>query len=115
MAQGEALSLFARLYETTNEMKYFEMAEKLFNSFDNFGTFDAFWIANINENNYYWIEEYPQQPPSHVLNGFVFAIFGLSDYYLLTGNMECKKILLGSLTTIKHYIPEYRVPGGISY
>jgi len=96
-------------------MKYLEMAEKLFNSFKNLGTSDAMWIAYIDKKDYYWIEEYPQHNPSHVLNGFISAAIGLYDYYMLTGDAECKKYLLGSLTTLKYYIPEYRVAGGISH
>ena len=31
-----------------------------------------------------WLEEYPTIPTSHVLNGFIYAIFGIYDLYRVT-------------------------------
>ena len=42
-------------------------------------------------------------------------LFGLYDYYEETGAAEVHKMLLGGLTTVLHYLPDFRNPGGISY
>ena len=55
------------------------------------------------------------QPYDHTLNGFMFAIFGLYDYYELTKSDTVKDILRATLTTIKYNIYDYRVEDDISY
>ena len=30
------------------------------------------------------LEEYPGSPPDHTLNGFIFALYGVYDYYVIT-------------------------------
>ncbi len=115
MAQGLALSLFSRLYIETHNEKYLSFASLILNSFKNLRTADdELYTAFIDENNYYWIEEYPLDIPDRVLNGFIFAIYGLYDYYMLTNDAECKELLDASITTIERYLPEYRNEGGSS-
>lgn len=111
MAQGVALSAMVRLYKITGDEKYLNFAHKLFASFKNYGKGELIWTVFIDEDGYYWIEEYPGTIPDRVLNGFIFAIFGLYDYYDLTKSKDCKKYLNASLTTIENYIEQFRNPG----
>ena len=116
MAQGQALSVFVRLYKVTNNKEYLDIAEKVFNSFlytKNIG-YDP-WTVYIDEEGYYWIEEYPCEVPTHVLNGFIHGFFGLYDYYLLTNDNLCKKLMKVSLTTIYFFIDRYRNKNNLSY
>ena len=73
----------------------------------------------VDEEGYYWIEEYPinypEEAADQVLNGFIFSIYGLYDYYLLTKDPDVKKILKASITTVYNYIPEFRDEGDISF
>jgi len=115
MAQGQTLSAFVRLYKMTNEKKYVEIAEQIFTSFNNFKVSSNPWTVMTDSANYYWIEEYPLEIPDHTLNGFIFGIYGLYDYYQLTNNELCKELLQAGITTIYHYIDQFRNPGGISY
>lgn len=111
MAQGVALSVFVRLYKITNDEKYLNFAHKLFASFKNYQKDQTIWTVFIDKDGYYWIEEYPAPVPGRVLNGFIFAIFGLYDYYDLTRNPVCKLYLNASLTTIEKYFEQFRNPG----
>jgi hypothetical protein len=64
----------------------------------------------------FWIEEYPTSPqPSMTLNGFIFGIFGLYDYYELTGDSTAHDLLERALGTVKNYIASYRRPGKASF
>ena len=45
----------------------------------------------------------------------IFSLFGLYEYWSITKDPEAKKILLGGLSTIRNYLPLFRVKGGISY
>ena len=55
-----------------------------------------------------WIEEYPlENPPKHVLNGFIFAILGLFDAYLAAKQDRFLNIFLKSYNTLKNTIRLY--------
>ncbi|MCA0987094.1 D-glucuronyl C5-epimerase family protein [Guptibacillus algicola] len=115
MTQGEILSAFTRLYQYTEDEKYLNAAHKTFQSMKNLKSDNDVWVSLIDEDGYLWLEEYPQDTPTYALNGFLFAIFGVYDYYLLEQDEEVKNYIEGSLTTVKHYLPEFRVEGEISY
>lgn len=113
MAQGQALTVFTRLYKITKNQKYLTIAQRIFQSFKCFYDSSDPWICYL-ENKYLWIEEYPMEKPGHTLNGFIYALFGLYEYWLLADDSDCRDILLGGLTTIKENISKFRQAGGIS-
>jgi len=115
MAQGQVLSAFVRLYNIIEDDKYKDAARKVFNSFFTFKDINMPWISYIDHNKYVWIEEYPMEDPTNALNGFIFAIYGLYDYYLLTQDSKCKEILLACLTTVKDNIHLFRNKDDLSY
>lgn len=121
MAQGRILSVFSRLYFLTGEKKYLNFAQKVFKSFqiiypeESGWKNDFIWTVMIDRSGYFWIEQYPAYWPSHVLNGFIAAIFGLYDYYQVSKNDSCRQILQASMTTVQHHMHEYRNPGDVSY
>jgi len=115
MAQGRILTLFSRLYQATGNIKYLHWAQNTFKSFQITQEQAVDWIAYIDQDNYYWIEEYPTNNPMHVLNGFIFGIFGLYDYYLISHDPECLKIMNAAITTVEHYISDFRNPGHLSF
>jgi len=118
MAQGQALTLFSRLYTLTMEEKYLEYANLTYNSF--YLQFDEAnleknWVSVVDENNYLWLEEYPFNPANYTLNGFLFALFGVYDYYLIRPETEVYDLLCATLTTAKYNIPRFRSPNEASY
>lgn len=115
MAQGQILSAYCRLYRETKKEKYLKTANKIFAGFFEFEEKSKKWITAIDNNNFLWLEEYPFTPHSHALNGFIFALFGLYDYWLLTNSKDAKILLLGALTTIERNIIRFRNQGDISY
>lgn len=116
MAQGMALSLFSRLNEITHEDLYLDVSEKIFNSFDlSFKSKKgAPWVTCVDEEGYLWLEEYPHSPPAYTLNGMIFAIYGIYDYYRITKRNEAKILLQGAILTTRDNITKYRHKGGIS-
>lgn len=116
MAQGQILSLFVRLYEITKKEKYLNACDKIFNSFtklkgDNYNP----WTVCVDKENYFWIEEYPSERPCFTINGMIFGIYGVYDYYRITKCSIAKRILMASLTTVKKNIYKYRNKNDISY
>lgn len=84
MAQGEIISLFLRFYQLTNEGKYLELSKKAFN-FLSVKVEDG-GVRQYDHNGDLWLEEYPSNPPSFVLNGFLYALFGLYDLFRITND-----------------------------
>lgn len=115
MAQGMALSAYVRFYQITHAEECLHISTKIFKSFTHFDhDKDSPWVVYVDGDGYYWIEEYPMWPPANTLNGFIFAIFGLYEYYLLTRDAEAETVLQAAITTIEHYIPSFRRQGRIS-
>lgn len=113
-AQGFALSFFVRLYRVTGEWAFVEDARAIAMSFRLLGPTRRHWVAYA-PNSDLWLEEYPSAKPSHVLNGFNYALFGLHEYERLTRDPVARELLQGGLATIRKFGTSYRVPGGISY
>lgn len=110
MAQGEILEVMVRLYELTGKQEYLDNSHLLFQSFLNIRKNNEIWTTRLDGESYYWVEEYPHnEKPGLTLNGYIAAIFGLYDYYRVTQKEEAKLIYELSLTTIKKYMPDFRI------
>jgi hypothetical protein len=116
MAQGQVLSMLVRMYEFTKKTRYLGYAEKTFNSFLNFKKNNKIWVSFIDEDSSLWLEEYPMDDPNYTLNGTIYAIYGVYDYYRINrDNSRVKEILLGAITAVHRHIEKFRHPGGLSY
>lgn len=115
MAQGVSLSLFIRSYDETGDPYLKAIADSLYYSFFDFNGDRNIWITAIDTLNYLWFEEYPFNPGTHVLNGFIFAIEGLYDYWYVTGDDNCATLVKATLTTVMRYFDQWRNPGNYSF
>ena len=116
MTQGTVLMDATRMYEFTKDIKYLEFAKKVFNGYYKVKEFGKPWITMIDQSGYFWLEEYPKDDkPMHVLNGFIYSLMGIYEYYKTTKNEDALFLLNASLTTLKKYIWDYRNRGSVSY
>jgi heparosan-N-sulfate-glucuronate 5-epimerase len=76
MAQGECASLLVRLHRETGDERF---AESALRALRPFGTDSAAGGVRALLEGRPFYEEYPTQPPSYVLNGGIFALWGLLD------------------------------------
>jgi hypothetical protein len=113
MAEGMALSVFSRLHALDGRASDLDIARSLFLALQPHGRTGA-WVTWVDSANYVWIEEYPGPRPDHTLNGFNFALYGLYDYVEETGDPAARRLFVGGLTTVIHYLPQFRQPGHIS-
>jgi hypothetical protein len=116
MAQGQALTVFVRLFEITGDLAYRTAADLTFNSFKNPRAAGMPWTVLVDSAGYIWFEEYAgdPRPPDLTYNGHQFAIFGLWDYHRLTGSPDALLLLRGGLTTASRYFPNIRAINWIS-
>jgi len=115
MAQGELLEVYVRLFAATQDSAYLEFAGKIFNSFLRLRGEATPWTVFVDSAGCYWVEEYPTENPSRTLNGFMFAVFGLYEYYQLTHDPRAESVLQKCLSTIKNYLPLFRRAGKPSF
>ena len=97
MAQGQALSTVSIAYHITNDIKYLNAAHKLFSTL--YKNSETYWCIYLDNNYYYWIEEYPSQYACHVLNGFLVALWGLWDYYVVSNDENALVLFKASIKT----------------
>ncbi len=80
LAQGQGISVLVRAFKETNLEKYKNAAHQAFQVFSvptsNGG------VNYIDTNGNSWIEEYIVHPPTHILNGFIWGLWGVYDYAL---------------------------------
>lgn len=112
MTQGLCVSVLLRAYIETSNPLFADLAK---GGFEVLNTEITGGGALFKEQSNFWIEEYPSLQPNHVLNGFVFAIFGLFDLFLVTKNREAERLLNDSLNTLGNHLESYDLAFWSSY
>lgn len=106
-SQGTGISLLVRIYEETGEEKYLVAAKRAFPALDR--AVDQGGVKFIDLSGDVWLEEYLIEPPTHILNGFLWALWGVWDYYLLTGDRAALALFNDCVKTLKKNLPRYDV------
>ena len=87
MTQGQALSLLARSIHTTDDPDFWMAA--IHSIYISMTSTTAELLTAGPLPNTLWLQEYPSSTPSYVLNGNIFALFGLIDlYFFVPGYMS---------------------------
>lgn len=121
MAQGNALSVFARAYHLTGDRKYLD-AGRL--------TFDLL-VKPINEgglrgsladidpslSGYVFFPEYVTKPLSYTLNGYIFTMLGIFDWSKadVERASATTAVFRASVETLSRILPYYNVSGYSAY
>jgi heparosan-N-sulfate-glucuronate 5-epimerase len=105
LAQGQGISLLLRTHRETGDASYLEAAQKAFASFTK-STSDG-GVTFTDERGDLWIEEYMVSPPTHILNGFMWAIWGVHDYFLATGDTFARTVCEASVRTLLNNLARY--------
>ncbi|MCR9172972.1 MAG: D-glucuronyl C5-epimerase family protein [bacterium] len=105
MYQGQAASLYLRAYQLLGNETYLETAEKAiaFLQYD----YSEGGVKRVDENGFTWFEEYPTDPPSYVLNGFIYTLFGMLDLYRVTGSENAKALYDECINTLENNLHQY--------
>lgn len=107
MYQGQAMSLYLRAFQYFNNIKYLFDAERLYNSFK-YGINEGGFMRR-DKHNCIWFEEYPTKQPSFVLNGFIYAMFGILDLYRVTKRDDVKELWDECVHTLEVNLHKYDV------
>lgn len=105
MAQGEAISVLTRATLLTSDKKYESVATKALNIFQ-VDVKDGGLLNYFNSFPVY--EECPTpHKPMVVLNGFIFALYGLYDLYLLNRNEKAFTLFYQGVKSVKNLLPYF--------
>ncbi len=105
LAQGSGLSLLVRAAEASGAFRYANAAHRAFESFllDTSGG----GVIAQDAQGALWIEEYIVSPPSHILNGFIWALWGVYDYARWSGSAEAHELFTACVNTLEEALPRY--------
>ena len=54
-----------------------------------------------------WFEEYIVSPPTHILNGFIWAAWGVYDYFLATESNTARDLFAQAVRTLRANLNRY--------
>lgn len=98
LAQGQGISLLLRAHAHSGDRKYQHAAEQASVALTRPVAGGGVLFEDEEEN--LWIEEYLVDPPTHILNGFIWALWGVFDYWLVSADSNAKNIFDRSVRTL---------------
>lgn len=104
MAQGQAASTLTRAYLHTGRPEYQTLAQK---AIEPILRLDSRFVTLTPEGPI--LEEAEAIPPSHILNGWIFALWGLWDLRITAGDQRIDDILNATIDCLRGKLQEYDV------
>lgn len=105
MAQGLAVSALLKAYQLTNSNIYLEVAKKAYGSFEK--NIEEGGVRYTDANGDTWLEEYAILPAAHILNGFIFILFSIYDYYIVTKDKKALRLWNKEIKTLEKNLKKY--------
>ena len=105
LAQGQGISLLVRAYYEFQEPCYLAAAVRAFFSFQK--SIEQGGVSFGDQNGNVWFEEYIVSPPTHILNGFIWAAWGVYDYFLATQDPSAKDLFSRTVQTLRSNLQHY--------
>lgn len=105
LAQGQGISVLVRAHAETQDARYMEAAQDAFAAFQK-ETGEG-GVLHVDERGDLWLEEYIVSPPTHILNGFIWATWGVYDYWLATAEESARRMFAATVSTLKRNLAKY--------
>jgi heparosan-N-sulfate-glucuronate 5-epimerase len=105
LAQGNGLSMLVRADKASGDTRYRDAADRAFASMQL--DVSAGGVLVTDERGDLWIEEYIVDRPSHILNGFIWALWGVRDYADWTGDASAERLWQRCVATLSSRIDEF--------
>ena len=105
LAQGNGLSLLVRAAAVTGDDTFGDAAHRAFRSLELPVSHGG--VLAIDAQGDVWIEEYIVDPPSHILNGFIWALWGVRDYARWSGKRGAASLWNACVKTLETHVREF--------
>ena len=107
LAQGQGISLLYRVFRETRDIKYKKTMQKAYAVFQH--QIEQGGVIFFDDKKNVWIEEYITDPPTHILNGFIWALWGVYDYFLCIQTRDIYTLWHAGLQTLQHALQCYDI------
>lgn len=119
MAQGQVLSVLSRAFLLSSDPKYLEAGERAL-AFLTKGKEDGgpmTTLADLDPSlaGYIFFEEYVTNPDVYTLNGYVFTLLGLYDFWQASGSETARSYFDRGVASLKLILPLYEVADFSAY
>lgn len=104
MFQGQAISVLCRAWLATGDRAFLEAATGCLGPFEVPVELGGV-LGTISEIGVPWYEEYPTDSLNHVLNGMIFALWGLRDLFEVTRDERAGRIFQTGVESVIRALP----------
>lgn len=104
LAQGQGISCLLRAHGATRDAGFLEAAHRAYEAFrldTEHGGVCRFPGEEA------WIEEYLTEPPTSILNGFIWASWGVYDFAIATKDVHANVLWKRSVATLERHLQDY--------
>ena len=115
MAQGVGIQTLLIAYNLTKDEKYMIVAESALKSFNRDVKLDG---VTYKDKEGWCYEEYASShwnKEPRVLNGFIFALLGINDYWKVTGDENARKLFELGFSYLKAHLADYDTGSWTNY
>jgi hypothetical protein len=105
LTQGNVISVLVRAYLLTHDVSYLEVAHRAVRTFER-DIMDCGVRSSMQDGEFFF-EEVAVYPSAHILNGYLFGIFGLYDYINVTNDSRIATLLQKSLFILDNLLDEF--------
>jgi hypothetical protein len=105
LAQGQGISLLVRAHAESGDQKYLNSAALAFRSF--LADVASGGVSFEDSEKNIWFEEYVVSPPTHILNGFIWAAWAVYEYFLATGLRDAMTLFAAAVKTLETNLARY--------
>jgi heparosan-N-sulfate-glucuronate 5-epimerase len=116
MVNGEALSPLVKAYQLTGNKTYLDTAKRILNSF--YIKVQDGGVTYKTPTSGWWYEEYASRNSTkepRVLNGMIYAILGINEYYKDTNDTSARYLFDQGVLALKNDLPKYDYNGTSYY
>jgi hypothetical protein len=105
LAQGQGISLLVRAHRETGEGRYLDAARQAFEPMTR--RVEEGGVVYRDHTGRPWLEEYVVSPPTHILNGFLWAWWGVHDFCLATQDPAAVRLREETRATLRESLQTY--------
>ncbi len=107
LSQGQGLSALVRAHALTGDERYLAAAKRAFPVFT--VPLQEGGVTHWDDDGYVWFEETVVDPPTHILNGFMWASWGMYDYALHTGDASARQLWDDAVHTLRDRLDRFDI------
>jgi hypothetical protein len=105
LAQGNGLSMLVRAAVATGDRTLADAAHRAFQAIELPASRGGVLVTDARGG--LWIEEYIVEPPSHILNGFIWALWGVYDYARWSGRRDAHALWENCIHTLETRLDDF--------